>query len=114
MIDLEVFAREHVRQVEDAKFQSEMALLQKELDCLEPGKYLCCNLELSHTSPHLLDSRKPFTTVSHICAYDFNPRNDTKQEKVAQECAAWSVWDCIWKYNSDAKSTRLVGPSGRK
>ena len=39
MIDLEVFAKEHIKNLEEQKFNIEMAKLQEELDQLEPGKY---------------------------------------------------------------------------
>lgn len=39
LIDLEVFAREHIKSVEEQKFNREMGKLQKELDQLESGKY---------------------------------------------------------------------------
>ncbi len=40
LIDLEVFAKEHIKNVEEKKFNIEMGKLQKELDQLEAGKYL--------------------------------------------------------------------------
>jgi hypothetical protein len=39
LIDLEVFAKEHIKSVEESKFNKEMAKLQTELDQLEQGKY---------------------------------------------------------------------------
>jgi hypothetical protein len=39
LIDLEIFADEHIKSVEETKFENEMKKLQTELDQLELGKY---------------------------------------------------------------------------
>ena len=38
-IDLEVFAKEHMKSIKDKKFSDDMVRLEQELDQLEPGKY---------------------------------------------------------------------------
>jgi hypothetical protein len=39
LIDLEVFANEHVKKLKSDKFDSQMKMLEQELNTLEPGKY---------------------------------------------------------------------------
>lgn len=38
LIDLEVFANEHVKKMKGEKFDSQMKMLEEELNTLEPGK----------------------------------------------------------------------------
>lgn len=46
-IDLETFADEHVKSMEESKFNEDMTLLQQELDNLEPGKYTAAFMQNS-------------------------------------------------------------------
>ena len=47
LIDLEIFADEHIKSVEETKFENEMKKLQTELDQLELGK---CHFITAKTS----------------------------------------------------------------
>ena len=43
-VDLDIYARDHVKDKEESKFQSDMALMQEELKKLDEGKYQISSL----------------------------------------------------------------------
>ncbi len=69
LIDLEVFAKEHIKSLEESKFNKEMARLQTELDQLEQGKY-CKKFPptpVVTTTTAFLSSSKHVISSSRLC-----------------------------------------------
>ncbi len=83
-IDLEGFAKDHLKHVEEKKFNDDMAQLQQELDKLEPGKYSSPqHPSLRHVPPHTTTAIPSSSTLRILKSPQLVLTNTTLAEATA-------------------------------